>query len=143
MHKFQLSKSTMDPTNQRQQPLPPPLYVVNPFVMMQHLLELQANTIPWYEGFYSSPFCAGPVYQGMMDQQLQHQYRAPCSGPGRNQRSRGSRKAEALYLYRNSHESSGTIAEDRSAGIHPGHAPIGANDNTRAVKVRRTPSRNP
>ena len=142
MHKFQLSKSTMDPTNQRQQPLPPPLYVVNPFVMMQHLLELQANTIPWCEGLYGLPFCAGPAYQGM-DQQHQHQYRAPCSGPSRNQHSIGSRKAEALYLNKTTHESSGMIAEDRSTGIHPGHAPIGANDNTRAGKVRRTPSRNP
>ena len=142
MHKLQLSKLTMDPTNQRQQLLPPPPYVVNPFVMMQHLLELQANTIPWCEGLYSLPFCAGPVYQGMA-QQLQHQYRAPSSGPSRNQRSRGSRKAEALYLYNLIHESSGTIAEDRSTGIHPGHARIGANDNTRAGKVRRTPSRNP
>ena len=142
MHKFQLLKSTMDPTNQRQQPLPPPLYVVNPFVMMQHLLELQANTIPWCEGLYGLSFCAGPVYQGM-DQQHQHQYRAPCSGPSRNQRSKGSRKAEAPYLIKNTHESSGTIAEDRSTSIHPGHARIDVNDNARAGKVWRTPSRNP
>ena len=137
MHKPQRSVSelTLDPRYQ-QQPLPPPPSV-NPFVM-QYLLELfQANTIPWCEDFYGLPFCAGPVYQGI-DQQHQYQYRAPSPGPSRNQHSRGSRKAEALYHYNNEHESSGMIAGDRSAGIHPGHARIGAIDNTGAGKVWRT-----
>ena len=143
MHKPQRSVSelTLDPRYQRQ-PLPPP-HSVNPFVM-QYLLELlQANTIPWCEDFYGSPFCGGPVYQEMA-QQNQHQYRAPSPGPSRNQRSKGSRKTEAQYLYNNLHESSGTIAgDDRSTGIHPDHARIGASNNTGAGKVWRTPSRDP
>ena len=123
MHKFPLSVSelTLDPRNQRQ-PLPPP----PPFVVMQYL---QANNIPWCESFYGLPCCACPVYQ----RQLQHQY--PSSGPSRNQRNKGSRKAEALYLNTSLHESSGTIAGDRPAGIHPGHAQIGAIDKTGTGKV--------
>jgi hypothetical protein len=129
----------MDPWNQRQHLPPPPS--INPFIMQQ-LLELQANAMPWSEVFYGLPFCTGPVYQGMA-QQHQHQYRAPSSGPCRNQRSKGSRKAEAQFLFHISHESSGTIAGDRSTSIHPGYARIGANNNTGAQKVWRTPSRNP
>ena len=123
----------MDPTNQRQHfPLPPSL---NPFVMQQ-LLDSQANTIPWCEGCYSLLFCTGPVYhwQGVA-QQHQHQYRAPSSGPSRNQRGKESRKAEAQYLINLKHESSRTIAGDRSTGTHPGHARIGANDKTGTGKV--------
>jgi hypothetical protein len=138
MHRLQLSE--MDPWNQRQ-PLPPPPSV-NPFIIQQ-LLELQANTMPWCEGFSGLPFCACSVCQGMA-QHHHHQYQAPSSaGPSRNQRSKGSRKAEALYHYSFIHESSATITGDRSTGIHPGYARIGANDNTGAEKVRRTPSRNP
>jgi hypothetical protein len=127
----------MDPRNQRQH-LPPPY--INPFMMMQLLLESQAYTMPWYEGFNGMSLCAAPVYQGMAQQ---HQYRAPNSGPSRNQRSKGSRKAEAQHSYNFSHESSETIAGDRSTGIYPSHARIGASDNTGASKVWRTPSRNP
>ena len=96
-------------TNQ-QQPLPLPSSV-NPFIM-QRLLKLQANTMPWYEGFYSFPFCgicAGPVYQWTARQHhaqtdFDHQlgpklgalYWAPSSGPSCNQNRKGFRKAEAL-----------------------------------------------
>lgn len=131
MHKFQLSKLTTDPRDQRQLLPPPP--TVNPFIM-QHLLELQANTIPWCEGFYGLSFCVGPVYQGMA-QQHQDQYRAPSSGPSRNQHGKGFRKAEALFLNHILYESSGTIARDRSIGIHPGQAQISASDNTGVGKV--------
>ena len=134
MHKFQLSKLVyLDPRNQRQ-PLPMPASV-NLFVMQQ-LLESQANIIPWYEGLYGLTFCACPVYQETDHwQQHQHQYQAPSSGPSRNQHRKGFRKAEAQHQYHILHESSGTIAEDRSTGIHPGHAWIGANDNTGIGKV--------
>jgi hypothetical protein len=134
MHKPQLSEFTMDPRSQRQ-PLPPPPFV-NPFIMQQ-LLELHGNIIPWCEGFY-----AGSLYHGQgLAQQPQHLYRTPSSGPHRNQRRKGSRKAEAQYRNNFSHGSPGTIAGDRSTGINPGYAQIGANDNTRAGKVWRTPSR--
>jgi hypothetical protein len=43
--------------------------------------------------------------------------------------------AEAHLLCATVHESSGTIAEDRSTGIHPSYARIGANDNAGAGKV--------
>ena len=138
MHKAQFLELTMDPTNQ--QPLPLPLSV-NPFIM-QLLLESQSHTMPWWECNNGLLLCAGPVYQGMA-QQHQHQYRAPSSGPSRNQRGKGSRKTEAQYLYNSKHESPGTITGDRSTGIYPGHARIGASDNTGAGKVWRTPSRNP
>jgi hypothetical protein len=134
MHKLELqfSQMTMDPRNERQ-PLPTPPSL-NFFIMQQQLLELQANTIPWCQGFYGLPFCAGPVYQ-VMAQQHQHQYRGPSSGPSRNQRSKGFREAEAQTLYNILHESSGAIAGDRPSGIHPGYARIGANDNTGPRKV--------
>ena len=133
MHKLQLSELTMDPTNQRQLLLLPPSVI--PFIM-QHLLELQANTIPWCEGFYGLPFSAGSVHERMA-QQHQDQYRAPSSGPSRNQHGKGFRKAEALYQIHITHESSGTIAGDRSTGIHPGHARISASNlnNTGTGKV--------
>lgn len=139
MHKPQFSKLSMDPRNHRQ-PLPPPPSLN--FFIMPPLLGLQAQTIPWYGGFYGLPFSTGPVYQGMA-QQHQHQYRPPSWGPIRNQHSNGFRKAEAQILYNFIHESSGTIAGDRSTGIHPGYARIGAIDNPGAEKVWRTPSRNP
>jgi hypothetical protein len=128
--------------------LPPPS--INP-IDIQQLLELQASTMPWLEGFYSFPFSAGPVYQGWgpgMDQadqpyqdpsQYEVAIRAPSSGPSRYQRNRGSRKAEAQYLNNTTHESSGTITGNRSTGTHPGNARIGASDNTRVGKVWRTP----
>ena len=111
----------MDPRNQ-QQPLPPPPFI-NPFLMH------------WCEGFY-----AGSLYQGMAQQ---HLYRPPSSGPHRNQPRKGPQMAEAPYRYNLAHESPGTIAGDRSTGINPGYAQIGANGNTRAGKVWRTPSRTP
>jgi hypothetical protein len=134
----------MNGTNEQQPSAPPPS---NPFdIMMQQLLELQA-TMPWREGYYGMPFCAGPIYQGM-GQQNQHQYqaaipsRAPSSGPSgpsRSQRKKRSRKAEPPLPYKYTHESFGTIAGGRSTGIHPGHARIGASHNTGAEKVWRTP----
>ena len=135
---LQFSKMSMDPRNQRQ-PLPPPPSIN--FFIIQQPLELQTNNIPWREGFYGLPFCTGPVYQGMA-QQHQYQYRAPSSGPRRNQRGKGFRKAEAQDSFNVLHESSRTIAGDRSTGIHPGYAQIGANNNTGAEKVWKTPPRN-
>jgi hypothetical protein len=221
MYKLQIS---LVPTNQQLEQqllsLPPPS--INYFIMQQ-LLESQASTVPWCDGFYGWPFYAAPVYQGMaqeyqhpshwqyrapnsgplagrtgehrpfyaapvyqgmaqeyqhpshwqyrapssgplagrtgehrpfyaapvyqgMAQEYQHpsHYRAPSSGPSRAGKHRiGFRKAETLYPNHYRHESSETVAEDRSTGIHPGHARIGANDNTRVGKVWRTPSKNP
>ena len=139
MHNLQFSKFTMDPRNQRQLlPPSPSLY----FLRMQQLLELQANTIAWYESYYGLPFCEGPVYQGVA-QQDQYQYRAPSWGTTRNQHKNGFHKAEAQDLNNYLHESFGTIAFDRSTGIYPGYAWIDANNNTGAEKVWRPPSRNP
>ena len=131
----------MDPRNQRQLIPPPPF--VNLFTMMLQLLELQASTIPWCGSFDGLPSHVGPVYQKIPPQQHQHLYRAPSSGPNRNQRSKGFRKAEALDRYNFIHESSGTITRDRSTGINLGHAQIDVGDNTGACKVWSTPPRNP
>ena len=137
----------MDPRNQ-QRPLPPPPSL-NPFLIpppqsLNHFLmppppSLNRFLMHWCEGFY-----AGSLYQGMA-QQLPHLYRPPTwsSGPHRNQRRKGSHKAELQYRYNTTHESPGTIAGDRSTGINPGYAQINANGNTRAGKVWRTPSRTP
>ena len=137
MYNLQFSEFTMDPSNQRQ--FLPPLLSVNPFVMQ--LLDLQTNTMPLCEGLDGLPFDIGPVYQGMVQQQ-HHQYRAPRSGPGRNRRRKRVRKAETQHRYNLKHESSGTIIGDRSTGIHPGHAWIGASDDTGGRKVWRTPPKN-
>jgi len=132
------------PTNQQPLPL---LSFVDPFAMQQ-LLGLQANTIPCcgvpMQPLYSLPFCVGPVYQGVAQQdQYQHQFRPPNSGSSRNQHSKGRRKTEVLYSYHHKHESSGTIARDHSAGIHPGMASMGAVNNTGAGGAWRPPSGNP
>ena len=139
MYNLQFSEFTMDPRNQR--PLLPPLLSLNPFVMQQ-LLELQTNTMPSWEGFYGLPFDIGPAYQGMA-RRHHHQYRAPRSGPSCNRRRKRFRKAGTQPCYNKLHESSGTISYDRSTGIHPGHAQVGASDNTGSRKVWRTPPRNP
>ena len=107
-------------------PLPLPLLVFADADTMQHLLTLQA--MPWCGGFYLMPFDAGPqvVHQGVpaaTEQQNQSQYyqEAPSSaGPRRNQRKR-FRKAEPSQNNQ-SHESPGTMAEDRSTGVDTGHA---------------------
>ena len=137
---FSNLKMSMDPRNQRQ-PLPPPPSIN--FFIIQQPLELQANNVPWREGFYSLPFCSCPAIHQGIDQQHRSQYRAPSSGPRRNQRRKGFSEAEAQDFFNRLHESSRTIAGDRSTGIHPGYAQIGANNNTGAEKVWKTPSRNP
>ena len=131
MYSFQFSESTMDPRNQRQ--FLPPLLSVNPF-SMQQLLGLQTNTMPSCEGFYGSQFDIRSAYQGMA-QQAHHQHRALKSGPSRKRRRKGFRKAETQHHCKLTHESFGTIFYDRSTGIHPGHAQIGASDNTGGRKV--------
>ena len=140
-NKLQLSNLTMDPRNERQPFLPQPF--VNLFMMMLQLLELQASTIPWCGSFDGSPSHVGPVYQGMPPQQHRHQYRAPSSGPTRNQGTKGFRKAETQSLNKILHESSGVTAGDHSTGIRPGYTRIGVNDNAGACKVWSTPPRNP
>ena len=90
---------------------------------------------PYYSGYYVNPygwpFWAGPmlVYQHHQDQYNQHINR--YSG------------TESQYAYQYKHESIGTIGEDRSTGIHPGHARIDANFDTGVGEVWRTPSKNP
>ena len=107
--------------------------------------------MPWCGGFYLMPFDGGPqvVPQGVpaaTEQQNQSQYyqEAPSSaGPRQNQRKR-FRKAEPSHNNQ-SHESPGTMAEDRSTGVDTGHAWIGANnsDDAGMGKVWRTPTKNP
>ena len=128
-------------------PLPLPLLVsVDPYTM-QHLLELQA--LPCCGGFYMMPYDAGPVYQGMPaasgSEQNGYQYQPPSSaGPSRNQRKR-FRKAEVPYHAINQfkHQSSGTVAKDRSTGVDTGHAWIGTNEDAGMGKVWITPTKNP
>ena len=138
--------------NQRQI-LTPPSSVYHP--MMQQLLGLQAVAMPCCQcrSFYGFPltFCACQchvVYPGTRiahwwQHQLEYQYcRLPSSGPSRNQNRIGSREAEALYRNQLIHESSGMVLEDRSTGVDPGYARIGANDKTGGGEVWRTPSKN-
>jgi hypothetical protein len=136
MYKLQLCLVQVE-TATNQQPLPPPI-PLNPFIMQQ-LLESQANTMPWRVD--STPI----QYQGMA-QENQHQHPSQyqqSSGPSRHQRrNKGFRKAEPQYRNHIKHESSGTITGDRSTG-NPGHARIGASDDTGVGKVWRIPSRNP
>ena len=131
---------SMVPMNQQPLLLLP---YVNPF-LMQQLLASQFYIMPWCEGFHSLPYYAAPVYQETGHwQQNQYQYRPPSSGPSRNQHGNGFREAESQTQYHYTHESSGTpIANDRSTGIHRGHAPINASNDTRVGKVCRTPSKN-
>jgi hypothetical protein len=99
---------------------------------MLQLLEFEIDIMRWYEKFYGLPIGTGQE----LDQQHQHQYRGPSSGPPRrNQRRKGFRMAEAQVPYNKIHESSGKIAEDCSTGIHPSYARIGANDYAGAGKV--------
>jgi hypothetical protein len=102
---------------------------------MQQFLASQANTMSFYENFYGFPLYAGPVYQDTA-QQYQHQYWAPSSGPSRTTNQyEGFRQAEALRQNHRTHESFGMTAEDHSTGIHPGHARMGAINNTGVGKV--------
>ena len=143
MHDLQLGLSGMsvDPRNDWQGepqvfPPPPPPFIINLFTMPQ-LSEAHVDTT-WCEDFSSLPSNAGPVYQ--MSQPHQGQYRAPRWGLTHHQRSKGSHKAGAPYLNKSKRESSGSIARDRSTGIHPGMARrMDVTDNTGAGKVQRTP----
>ena len=104
MYRLQLS---LVPTNHWQEqsdsdyfplPLPVPL-LPNPFIVMQ------ANPIPWCEGFYGSPFCARrsrpqemPV-PGVPHWQQQHQHhdQAPSPGPSRTRRTRRANQQRGAF----------------------------------------------
>jgi hypothetical protein len=86
----------------------------------------------------------GPVYQGMAPTRNEHHqnlYRPPSSGPRRNRRKERFRKAEPPKPYHRTHESSGAVFYDRSAGAYPGMARFDAN-NPGIGQVWRTPSKN-
>ena len=139
--RFELT-STLDPTDQPSSTLQP---FPNP---MQHHLDLsRSNTIVLSEGYHDgSTSYTGPVYQGMApdpSHQFPNQYRPPSSGPSRNRRRKGSRKAEHPYRILYSYESPGAVPHDRSTGIDPGMARNDASNNPRRGKVWRTPSKNP
>ena len=87
------------------------------------------------------PFTSGSVYPKPVGQQYPNQRQAPRSGAKRNRHKR-YRKAEPQTKYQAFYESSGSVADDRSIGIDPGHAWIGSSNNTRVGKVWRTPSEN-
>ena len=90
------------------------------------------------------PFTSSSVYRKPAGQQYPNQpYRsqAPRLGAKRNRRKR-YRKAEPQTQNHYPHESFGSVANDRSIGIDPGHACIGSSNNTRVGKVWRTPSEN-
>ena len=90
---------------------------------------------------YNAPYITGPVYSMGGQRPNRHQGQARSSGPWRNQRKRYC-KAEPQNQDHNIHESSGLVVNDRSTGVNPGHAWIGASNETRAGKVCRTPSEN-
>ena len=119
--------------------LPPPS--VKSYITMQQLLEWQAGAMPWCGSFHGFPPALCPGCQWMAqwkeDQYHWQYYREPSSGPSR---TRGVRKTEAPYSNHRTHESSGTVSEDRSTDIDSGYAWIGAKDNTGVGKVWRTPS---
>jgi hypothetical protein len=114
MNWHNLQHSGFDPRHYWQQPPFPPLPVF--FAVPEH-------TPGFYHGL---PFFAGPVNQGMVQQQGQYPTRshgrAPSWGPSRHQRM-GSHRAETLYPINLLHQSSGTITRDRSTGTHPGMVP--------------------
>ena len=100
---------------------------------------------PHHPSQYQAPR-SGPIYHGMpgpSSHNPQHpnpnQYRPPNSGPSRNRRKKGARKAETPYAYHLKHESSGTANYDPSTGID---SRIDAND-PRLGKVWRSPSTTP
>ena len=86
----------------------------------------------------------GPVYQELASNQRPHdQYRPPRSGPSRNRRRNGPRKAEYPYTNQDTHELSGAVPHDRSSGVDPGMARNDARNNPGGGEVWRTPSKNP
>ena len=86
------------------------------------------------------PFTSGSVYPKPVDQQYPNQpYPSRPPGAKRNQRKR-YRKAEPQKQNQIRHESFGSVVNDRSIGIDPGHACIDSRNNTRVGKVWRTPS---
>ena len=104
----------------------------NPIQMQQD--SSRSNTTSWYEGYYGgSPFYIGPVYQGMDPNQ--HQYRPPRSGPSRERRRKGSRKAEHPYLIQVLHGSSRTVSHNHSTGVNPGMARNDTRNNPGRGKV--------
>ena len=112
------------PMNQQQPSSPqPPLPPV--ILSMQQLLAPGASS---HHPRYSNPY-DGP-----------YQHQPPNSGPSRNRRKKGARKAETRYPYQMIHESSGTANYGPSTGIDSGHPWIEANNNPRIGKVWRTPS---
>ena len=110
-----------------QQPFANPVEVQEPLPVDL----LRSTTIVWSEDYYDgSPFYSGPVYQGMAsNHQLPNQYRPPSSGPSRNQRRNGSRKAEHPYRNRIVHESFGMVIQDRSTCVNPGMTRNDAGNN--------------
>ena len=89
---------------------------------------------------YNTQFSAGPDYPMGRQHPNQHHH-APRSGPQRNRRSR-YRKTEPHSNNHINHKSSGSVVNDRSTGIDPGMARIGARNETRDGKVCKTPSEN-
>ena len=104
------------------------------------------NHVP--RGYNAAPFIAGPLYPmgqtvTQTNQQYQNRSQARSSGPWRNRLKRYP-KAEPQNHYHAIHESSESVVIDRSTGVDPGMAWIGASNlnETRAGKVCRTPSEN-
>ena len=95
------------------------------------------NTMLMGEGFYDSSSSyptSGPVMAPTQQLPSQQQYQPP----NWNRRKKWLHKAEPPYQYRQIHESSGTVPNDRSTGVNPD-----ARNNPRNGKVRRTPSKKP
>jgi hypothetical protein len=137
--------SWFQPPLTNQQPLLLPLFV-DPFAIQQ-LLGPQANNMPYNSTpmphAYGSPLYADPVYlYQRMAQQHQRQYRALSSAPSRNQHAKGRHKAEARYPNHLTHESSCTIASDRSTGTHPVYSQMNASNNPGVGGARRPPTGN-
>ena len=89
-------------------------------------------------------FCWCTLYQHQHQYSSWPYYRAPSLGPNRHQHGRRFlSRTEPQISYNKKRESSGTIEGDRSTGIRPCYAWIGAHFNTVVGEVWRIPSKNP
>ena len=105
-------------SNFQWRPLPPTMAPASRIQILPPLRYINSSLVPiqqpifWGRGFYGVP-----SYQPMTPSHQQQQHRPPNSGPIRNQRTNGSRKAEPQTKDQKKHESSGTAFSDRSIGV--------------------------
>ena len=110
----------------QQQPLSPQTPLPPVILSMQQLLAPGASS---HHPRYSNPY-DGP-----------YQHQPPNSGPSRNRRKKGARKAETRYPYQIIHESSGQIMALPLASTRdiPGSMPTTTQESARYGEPRQRP----